>query len=61
MRRLAARAVFELTAKTVNADSDEVWRTDSEYANPRIEIGLKNSGERAAANTALRSSFPLRY
>jgi hypothetical protein len=59
MRRLEARARFNVTVATVNADGDGVLRTDGSHVGAaRVSIGVKNVGEMAASQTLVNVVFP---
>lgn len=59
IRRLRARARFEVIVATVGADSDGVLRTDGTAVGAvRVSIGVKNVGDAAASETLVNVVFP---
>jgi hypothetical protein len=60
LRQLQARARFRLTPRPVYPPPDDegVLRTDAGTVTVRVEIGLKNDGERAARETVINAVIP---
>lgn len=58
MRRLSARARFDVSVETVGADSEGVFRTTGTGGTIRVSIGVQNTGEVAASETLVNVVFP---
>lgn len=58
LKELTARARFDLTLKSPQADDDGVIRTEGSGMWPRLEIGIANLGNKAAGPTTLNVLLP---
>ena len=57
MRQLRARADFEITLRFLSF-ADNVLRSDAVQVDVRLEIGLKNTGQKAASETTINVLAP---
>jgi hypothetical protein len=60
MRQLRARARFRLTPRVLGANERGVIETGGSVRHVRVEIGLKNIGDRAASATVINVVAPRR-
>jgi hypothetical protein len=58
LRKARARARFEVSLRTVNSDHDGVLRTNANRCAARVEIEIKNAGDRAAGETIVNVLVP---